>query len=137
MHRNEAEADREPLNLRPILCGLLVVVGLVLFAVSFVWPGSSTRSAGWSTDQAVKYQTASTNLHRLSHEYARTTGTDKAPQVRAELQKAQSEFSELGGELESAIARPKRLAMMLRIGGLALAAIGAVGVFYSGGSGGD
>jgi hypothetical protein len=122
---------REPLNLRPILSGLLVIAGVVLFAVSFIWSAASTRSAVWSTEQAVEYQAASSNLHRLSHEYARTAGTEEAKQVRAELDKAQSEFATLSDDLESAIARPKRLAWYLRIGACVLALVGAVGFFYS------
>lgn len=135
MRRNESFEpleQREPLDLRLILCGLLVVLGLVLFAISFVWPAFSTRSASWSTEQAVEYQAASANLHRLSHEYARTAGTEKSRQVRAELDKAQSDFATLSGDLESAIARPKRLAWYLRIGAALLVAAGAAGIFYRG-----
>jgi hypothetical protein len=139
MRRNESFGPlepRKPLNLRPILCGLAVILGLVLFAVSFVWPASSTRSASWSTEQAVEYQAASANLHRLSHEYARTAGTNEAQQVRAELDKAQSDFATLSDDLESAIARPKRLAWYLRIGATLLVAAGAAGIFYRGSNGG-
>jgi hypothetical protein len=131
MHRNEPLEPREPLNPLPILCGLLVVVGLVLFAISFVWPGSSTRTSAWSDDQAAEYQAASANLHRLSHDYARSAGTDQAKQVRAALDKAQSEFTTLSSDLESAIARPKRLATYLRIGACAIVLAGAAGFFYS------
>jgi hypothetical protein len=137
INRNESFGPLEPrasVNLRPILCGLAVIVGLVLFAVSFVWPATSTNSTAWSTEQAVEYQSASSNLHRLSHEYARTAGTEKAQQVRAELDKAQSEFATLSDDLESAIARPKRLAWYLRIGAAILVAAGAAGIFYRGAS---
>ena len=122
---------RATLNLRPILSGLAVIAGLVLFAVSFVSPATSTRSAAWSTEQAVEYQSASSNLHRLSHEYARAAGTDEANRVRAELDKAQSEFDVLSDDLESAIARPKRLAWYLRIGACLMVFVGAAGFFYS------
>jgi hypothetical protein len=138
--RNESYGPlepRKPLNLRPILCGLAMIIGLVLFAVSFVWPASSTSTAAWTTEQAVEYQAASSNLHRLSHEYARTVGTDKAQKVRAELDKAQSDFATLSEDLESAIRRPKRLAWYLRIAAAILVAAGAIGIFYRGGSNGD
>ena len=138
-NRNESFGPlepREPLNLRPILCGLAVILGLILFAASFIWPKSSTRSANWSTEQAVEYQAASANLHRLSHEYARTAGTDEAQKVRAELDKAQSDFATLSEDLESAIRRPKRLAWYLRIGAAILVVAGAVGVFYGGSNNG-
>jgi hypothetical protein len=127
MHRNE---PREPLAVRPIISAVFVIVGLGLFAFSFVWPGSSTRLARWSTDQALEYQAASANLHRLSHEFSRSAGTDKAQQVRAELHKAQSEFDVLRAELDSATARPKQIAMLLRFGGLALAAAGAADIYF-------
>lgn len=122
---------RATLNLWPIASGLAVIAGLVLFAVSFIWPATSTQSADWSTEQAVEYQSASSNLHRLSHEYARTAGTEESKQVQAELDKAKSEFATLSGDLESAIARPKRLAMYLRIGACVMALVGAAGFFYS------
>jgi hypothetical protein len=135
MGRNESfgplDEPRKPLNLRPILCGLAVMAGLVLFAASFVWPASSTGSTAWSTEQAVEYQKASKNLHSLSHKYARTEGTEESKKVRAELDKAQSEFATLSEDLESAIARPKRLAWYLRIGATILVAAGAVALFYS------
>jgi hypothetical protein len=122
---------REPLNLRPILGGLVVIVGLVLFAVSFVWPTSSSSSTTWSTEQAIEYQTASKNLHSLSHEYARAAGTEEAQEVRAKLDKAKSEFATLSEDLESAIARPKRLAWYLRIGACVMVLAGAAGFFYT------
>jgi hypothetical protein len=125
---------RESLNLRPIASGFAVIAGLVLFAVSFIWPAASTQSAAWSTERAVEYQSASSNLHRLSHEYARTAGTEESKQVQAELDKAKSEFATLSEDLESAIARPKRLAWYLRIGAAILVAIGAAGIFYRGGA---
>jgi hypothetical protein len=131
MHRNEPLEPREPINPWPILCGLFVIVGLVLFAVSFVWPGSSARNSAWSADQATEYQAASVNLHRLSHEYARTAGTNEAQQVRAELEKARKDFDGLSTDLESAIARPRRLAMFLRIGACAMVFAGAAGFFYT------
>jgi hypothetical protein len=133
MRRSEFEPlePREPLNLRPILCGLVVIVGLVLFAASFVWPSSSTSTAAWSTEQAVEYQTASKNLHSLSHEFARAAGTEEAQKVRAELDKAKSEFATLSEDLESAIARPKRLSWYLRIGACLMVLAGAAGFFYT------
>jgi hypothetical protein len=134
INRNESFGPlepREPINLRPILSGLAVIAGLILFAISFVWPATSSRSAAWTTEQAVEYQSASSNLHRLSHEYARTAGTEQSKQVRAELDKAQSEFATLSDDLESAIARPKRLAWYLRIGACVMVLAGATGFFYS------
>ena len=111
MHRNEpARAGGNRLDPWPILSGLLVIVGLVLFAVSFVWPGSSSRTSAWSADQAKEYQAASANLHRLSHEYARTAGTDEAKQVRAETE-GRNGLRRLERRTESAIARPKRIAI--------------------------
>jgi hypothetical protein len=134
MHRNEPLEPREPIDPWPILSGLLVIVGLVLFTVSFVWPGSSSRTSAWSADQAKEYQAASANLHRLSHEYARTAGTDEAKKVRAELEKARTDFDGLSDELESAISRPKRIAILMRIGGVALAVAGAAAVYFMGDS---
>jgi hypothetical protein len=131
MHRNEPLEPREPIDPWPIICGLFVIVGLVLFAVSFVWPGSTARNSAWSADEAVEYQSASANLHRLSHEYARTAGTDKAQQVRAELEKARRDFDGLSTDLERAIARPKRLATFLRIAACAMVFAGAAGFFYT------
>jgi cell division protein FtsL len=131
MHRNEPLEPREPINPWPILCGLVVIVGLVLFAVSFVWPGSSTRSAAWSTEQAIEYQSASEDLKRLTLEYGKAAESPGAQQLREELQKKEKEYAELHSDLESAIARPRRLAIFLRVGACLIVLVGAAGFFYS------
>jgi hypothetical protein len=131
MHRNEPREPRAPLNPWPILCSLLVVIGLVLFAVSFVWPGSSTRSRAWSTEQAIEYQSTSEDLKRLTLEYGKAAESPGAQELRKELQKKEQEYAKLHAGLESAIARPKRLAMYLRIGACVMVLVGAAGFFYS------
>jgi hypothetical protein len=99
-------------------------------AISLIWPGRSTTSTAWSNADALKYQAASAKLHRLSHEFAHAVGTDNGPRVQAELDKAQSEYSLLRSELDSAMARPKFMAMILRVGGLVLTAAGVSGLIY-------
>ncbi len=51
--------------------------------------------------------------------------------MRAELDKARKDFDGLSTDLESAIARPKRLAIYMRIGAGVIVLAGAAGFFYS------
>ena len=114
------------------LAAILMVLGLAATVASFLLPTSSTRRAAWSDAQARKYQAASIKLHSLSHEAAHIdeasghTSKEHAA-VHDELAKAQVEYDVLRGELDSALGRPKRLAWLLRTGGiLALVFGGAI-----------
>jgi hypothetical protein len=113
------------------LAAVLIVIGLATIAASFVLPAASSRRAAWSDEQAKQYQAASIKLHSLSHEavHAEESHDDESEAIQGELKKAQAEFDALRGDLESAMGRPKRLAWLLRVGGVLLV-LGASAAIY-------
>jgi hypothetical protein len=117
-------------NKRQILVGILLLLGLLLLGVSFVGFGYSSSAANWSPDQAREYQAASSNLHRLSHEYAQKAATGEGQKVRAELSEAQQHYQRLRENLDAAIERPKRLTWFARMAALILIAAGIAAFFY-------
>jgi hypothetical protein len=108
---------------------LLLVIGAGFVVWSFVKPSLSSARAAWTQEHADAYQVTAIKLHGLAHEAIHATGSAKEREVKAELEKAQAEYDVLRTQLESAIARPNRIAWMLRIGGILLMAAGA-GVLY-------
>jgi hypothetical protein len=113
-----------------VIAGLLLASGLALVAWSFIWTSVSGRPAGWSQEQAREYQAASAKLHGLSHEYVHESERGNEGAVRAELEQAQAEYDVLRGQLESAMHRPRRIALVMRFGGLLLIVIGAVSLYF-------
>src|SRR5687767_6464921 len=102
------------------LAAVLIVIGLAMIVASFVLPVASSRRAAWSDEQARQYQAASIKLHSLAHEAVHAAESNGDAAVQGELKKAQAEYDVIRGELESAMGRPKRLAWLLRIGGVLL-----------------
>ncbi len=115
---------------RQFLAGVLLILGLLLLAFSFVGFANSTQVANWTPQEAREYQASSKNLHRLSHEYARKASTNEGQKVKAELQEAQQQYQKLRTNLDSAIARPRRFTWFARLGGLLLMAAGIAAFLY-------
>jgi hypothetical protein len=116
---------------RDWLAAILLIGGLALLAMSYVWPGRATRRANWSLEQARAYQAASEKLHSLSHESVHAIGTNDEKEVGEKLAQAKAEYDVLRCQLDSAIDRPKQVRLMLRVCGFALAAAGAA-ILYKG-----
>ncbi len=112
------------------LAAVLIVIGPAMIAASFVLPVAPSRRAGWSDEQARQYQAASIKLHSLSHEAAHAAESNGDAAVQGELKKAQTEYDVLRGELESAMGWPKRLAWLLRFGGVLLVLGGGAVLYY-------
>ena len=112
-----------------ILSAALLLGGIGLIAWSFMGIRPSAGNSGWSRERARDYQAAAIKLHGLSHDSVHATQPEKIQAVDAELKKAHAEYDALRSELESAIARPKQVAWMLRIGGVVLALVGG-GLLY-------
>jgi len=113
------------------MSAVALLCGLGLIALSWVWPFVSSGRSQWSDQQAREYQRVSTELHGLSHEFARQQeeGSD-VDAVAEKLKSAQSEFSRLHQDLEAARQSPLRIASLLRLLGLALIVVGVI-VHYS------
>jgi len=122
---------RKTLSWQQVAASLLLAIGCALVSLSFAWPRVAGGSAAWPKDQALRYQRAAANLHSLSHKYAQAAAQGDERAVRRELEQAHGEYSEVRSELDSAMARPKRLATIIRALGLVLAVVGAVAFYYS------
>jgi hypothetical protein len=116
------------LSWRAVAAMLLLLVGLVCIALSVVWPAVSTGRSAWSDEQALAYQAASAEVHRLSMQAAATEPEKQTRALHDELNKAEAKYRDLRAELDSARSRPSRIAKMLRIGGILLLAGGIVGL---------
>jgi hypothetical protein len=126
-------ADNRPVNppvWRQSLAALLVVAGLAIITVSFIWPGKAASRASWSDEQAQAYSAASAKLHGLSFETVGAAGSDKEKAFREKLDKAKAEYDVLHNQLESAINRPRHISTAMRILGALIAASGAILFFY-------
>jgi hypothetical protein len=111
----------------PITAGAsLLVLGLVLIAVSLVWPSVSNASSGWTDEKAEAYQSASAELHQLSMQMAATPAEDQTRARQDALAAAQSKYAALRAELDEARSRPARIAAILRYSGIFLAVVGTL-----------
>lgn len=113
---------------------LLTLAGLVLIALSAVWPRVATGRHGWTDEKAVAYQSASADVHRLSMQAAATEPESQSRALHDELAEAESRYVELRAELDSARGKPARIATMLRYAGILLLAGGIVGLIAKRGS---
>jgi hypothetical protein len=123
--------NRQPTSSRgwqKTLAALLVVAGVAMIALSFAWPGKSSRRGAWSDAQAEQYQAASLKLHGLSHDIAHAE-PDRKQAVDAELKKAKAEYDALRDKLDAARSRPQRLGWILRFAGLACLLLGSGALF--------
>lgn len=103
----------------------LVVAGAGLLVASFV-PGLAPARQYWTTEQALKLQRASANLHQLSHQYDEQRAQGRGEAVLEELERARADYGALSEELESAKRRPLHLAMLFRLLGVTAAIGGGV-----------
>ena len=106
---------------QPALPAALLAGGIVLLIISFFWPGKSTSRAAWSAKQAQAYQAASVKLHSLSQQTVASAGANKEKAIREKLSQAEAEYKAIRTELDSAIDRPRHIALIMRICGSLLA----------------
>lgn len=100
---------------------VLVVLGIILLAASFLWPQLDDGSATWTDDKAAAYQEVSARLHILSFR-------DLSKVENKELfDEADGQHKKLDAQLQSARDRGAHTAFWLKIAGGVLAAIGGVG----------
>jgi len=125
-----ADKQSAPPVWRTLASFLLLAGGVALVALSFIWPGEATSRANWSPEQAKAFSAARAKLHSASNETIRAAGSNNQKSARDKLDVAKAEFDSLRDQLESAIARPKHIALALRIAGFLLAAIGASLIYY-------
>ena len=107
---------------------LLLLAGLLLIALSVVWPRVFTGRSGWTDEKALAYQAASAEVHRLSMQAATGAPENQTRAHQEELADAESKYAALRAELDTARGRPARIVAMLRYGGILLLVAGALGL---------
>jgi hypothetical protein len=125
MPSNESDSrslDRRKLGFAAILAGIVIA------ALSYL-PNRTLDGAGWSNEQALKYQETSAKLIGMSHatlaESPDTQSKALADQSRARLR----DFSELRDQLDAARKRSFNWAIALRAIGAVIVFVGAVRYF--------
>lgn len=108
------------------LASVLICAGVLMIGASLLLPEQSLARSGWSDEQAVQYQAAAANLHRLSHEAAEASPGEQAEAIRRELDEAQAKYNHLRTELDAARGLTGRVTKTLRLLGVALALVGVV-----------
>lgn len=103
-----------------------LIGGLILTMLSFAWPAVSTGRSEWSDQQAVEYQAASSELHRLSLQIGSTPPEDQSRAKQKELADAQSKYAALRAELDAARRYPTRIAAVLWYTGIFLLICGLI-----------
>src|SRR5829696_2962889 len=103
---------------------ILLALGILLFVVSFIWPGRSASRAAWSNEQAKAYDAASIKLHSLSQETVAAAGANNEKALRSKVAQAEAEYKVLRSQLDSAIERPKYITLALRVFGTLMAVAG-------------
>jgi hypothetical protein len=106
----------------------LILVGVAVIALSFVWPTNASQRGGWSLEQARRYQAAAIKLHGLSHDVAHASA-DREAAIRAELNSAKTEYGALRNDLDAAISRPRRWSWILRTAGILALILGGTRLF--------
>jgi hypothetical protein len=122
--------DNEPerkLDWRAALPAMPLIVGIVFVLLSLFWPNGASQSS-WSPEQAKKYQSASVELHGLSHSMAHAKPDEQAA-LNKKLQQAEADYKAIRSQLDSAIDRPGRISVVLRWTGIALMAIGGLTLY--------
>jgi uncharacterized protein HemX len=98
---------------------------VVLIGLSLAWPTVANGRGQWSVEQAREYQTASAQLHGLTHELAHEQDQD-GDALAQKIQQAQSEFDRLHEQLQAAQQSPLRISLILRLLGFALIVVGVI-----------
>lgn len=122
------EQEKQPAR-QSLFAIALLAGGIVLFAISFIWPGQSASRAAWSPEQAKAYDAASIKLHSLSQETVAAAGSNNAKALRAKVDQAEAEYKVLRSQLDSAIDRPKHITLALRITGSLLSIAGLMFIY--------
>lgn len=103
-------------NLVPLL---LFLAGSFLLAAGLLWPAIADPRANWSPEQAQAYAEVSASLHESAHGHPESVSKEEYEAIR-------ERFSSMKTELEGAREKPKRIALLLKWGGAALAAGGVL-----------
>jgi hypothetical protein len=114
---------------------LLIGLGSVVVALSFVWPLLSPPESRWTEEQALEHSKAGTHYHSIamgghSHAKGRSGSSGKAAKKAAEdeLAAARQRWEKSKAALDAAQSQGKSTAGWLRYGGAAIALVGVAGL---------
>jgi hypothetical protein len=105
---------------------LTLLAGVALIVVSLIWQSLPLGSSGWSDELGREYQSASADLHELSHKYESRAKSNEVP---AEWQRAKDSYDRLRQQLDSTRGQSARIATLLLRFGIVLSVVGAAVYF--------
>jgi hypothetical protein len=116
----------------------IIIVALILFSVSFIWPLLDTGNMSFSEEDAREYQQASVGLHTRIHEYGHSAHANHRPSPEAddtddgesELNAARATFDIVRAKRDAALSRGSRIGWIIRCLAILLAA-GGVALFVA------
>jgi len=110
----------------------LILLGLVTFVASLVWPALAKPQDVWTPEQGAEQASASTELHKRTHEAAHAEisamSEAKKAEARQRLAESKERFERSRAALEAAREQRDRLPWWLRVVGVAMMLAG-VGLY--------
>jgi hypothetical protein len=114
---------------------IVAIVGIVLLAGSWLWPAVVSSQGSFTEADAVRYQQATIDLHKLAAQRkksSRTATNNKDPQaIEDRILDAQEQMNSLDAKLKNAQNGGSTLAALLRWTGVAAVAVAAFGAYRS------
>ena len=117
---------------------VVIAVGLLLFAASFVypsWSGSAQRQ--WTEQDAQEYQEINRKLHGADYQYAAERQRNPNAEMPPELARLTDSHLQKAQQLENAQNAGQGVARILYFAGIGLVVIGGVIYIASRGGGDD
>ena len=116
---------------------ILVVIGMVLLALSFVWGFIFPASQGWTDEKATRMTDLSNQGRQLliqanNAKYKPKPGGPSPEEVRAKYDAVKAELNELKKEFEGIRDSPKTASRYLLWSGAALILVGGMAVMAAG-----
>jgi type II secretory pathway pseudopilin PulG len=115
----------------------LIILGLLLMAISAVWPGLVQLRGGlWTEQQALEHTKMAADLHRLEHELShagnssrRASSEGDAANSTANYQEAKAHYRQSDAQLRSAQFWSLDVAEWIRWFGMACCLLGTIGYY--------
>jgi hypothetical protein len=114
---------------------LLIIVGSVVVALSFIWPIIFPPESRWTDEQAEEHSKAGTHFHSLAmggpgraKNRSGLNGKSAQKASASEIEAARRRWEESKAALDAAQVKGKSTAGWLRYGGAAVALVGVAGL---------
>ncbi len=106
---------------------VLVVCGLVLLILAFLWPFLSEPESNWSMEEYQEYQDAVAEGHEVLHE-SEHARSDSSAEANQRDEKARSRLERINKKLKEAREGPQNVIQALKWSGIALVLVGGIGM---------